>query len=362
MLQWNINGLNGNIQLLLTYIHQYQPVIICLQETNCTADRYPAIPNYHLIKRDKGPNCVLGLVTAIRNDIPFQINTSLSLGIPLHHIIDVTLTINTEQFRVINFYRSQNTNDSVNLTSIPQHNNGKNFILCADINAHHSEWGSAINDAHGICITEQLDDIECLTTLNDKSHTFVHSRGKSAIDITFASNNIANRLKWQTLPALLSDHLGINITLNGANPATIPTQPLRWTLKLANWPLINNHLDSLLEINPPQPNPQDEDTLLLKLLQESLNNSIKNKHPRNNKPKLYKANWQMDPIYKLVKNTLNYRAKQYRRNPNPENLALLKLAQTAVKQTGKQAKHDSWLKFCADINNHTPTSQIWKKL
>ena len=362
MLQWNIRGLNGNLHLLLPYIQQYQPVIICLQEAMCAPGRYPTIQNYQMITRDKGPNGKQGLVTAIRNDIPFQINSGLSLGIPLHHIIDVTITINTEQFRIINFYRSHNTADKVNLTTIPQYNDGKNFIICADLNAHHSLWGSARNDAHGISVTAQLDDIGCLSTLNDKSHTYEDRHGKSAIDVTFASNNIANRLQWQTLPTLLSDHLGINITLNSSNPATITTQPLRWTLNHANWPLINNHLDSLLEINPPQTNAQDEDTLLLKLLQESLNNSIKHKHPRDNKPKLYKAKWQTDPVYKIVKNTLNYRAKKYRRNPSADNLTLLRQAQTAVKQTGKQAKHDSWLNFCANIDNHTSTSQIWKKL
>ncbi|KAL1484488.1 hypothetical protein MTO96_011286, partial [Rhipicephalus appendiculatus] len=89
---------------------------------------------------------------------------------------------------------------------------GSDFLLCGDMNAHHTMWGSRTCSSRGselVYVIHQLG----LQVLNTGSFTFVHRTCRpscSAIDISLASEGA--RYDWATQPdSWGSDHLPITI-------------------------------------------------------------------------------------------------------------------------------------------------------
>ncbi len=42
IVSWNINSLRKRQERLLAYLRQTQPDVVCLQETKCTDEQFPA--------------------------------------------------------------------------------------------------------------------------------------------------------------------------------------------------------------------------------------------------------------------------------------------------------------------------------
>ncbi|KAL1425444.1 hypothetical protein MTO96_003522 [Rhipicephalus appendiculatus] len=90
---------------------------------------------------------------------------------------------------------------------------GSDFLLCGDMNAHHTMWGSRTCSSRGSELVDVIHQLG-LQVLNTGSFTFVRRTGRpscSAIDISLASEGA--RYDWATQPdSWGSDHLPIIIT------------------------------------------------------------------------------------------------------------------------------------------------------
>ncbi|KAL1472509.1 hypothetical protein MTO96_039271 [Rhipicephalus appendiculatus] len=66
---------------------------------------------------------------------------------------------------------------------------GSNFLLCGDMNAHHTMWGSRTCSSRGSKLVDVIHQLG-LQVLNTGSSTFVRRTGRpscSAIDVSLAS-------------------------------------------------------------------------------------------------------------------------------------------------------------------------------
>ena len=81
----------------------------------------------------------------------------------------------------------------------------------------------------------------------------------------------------------------------------------------------------------------------------------KSKHPN----KHFKDAWYYSPEVKKIKNRLNRVRKLYRRNPTQP---LRELLSEVVRDTNIQLKEirtSKWLEWCARLNQHTSTKELW---
>ena len=114
-------------------------------------------------------------------------------------------------------------------------------IIVGDFNAHHSMWGSDITNSQGRHLLHTIDQFD-LVVLNTTTYTRVDltmsarsgCRG-SLIDLTLASNEIANRIETTVTDHLLgSDHFIIETKVGFAVPR-YPIHIPAWSFSKANW-------------------------------------------------------------------------------------------------------------------------------
>ena len=112
---------------------------------------------------------------------------------------------------------------------------GKNHLICGDLNAKNSTWGSPMNDARGDVIGELLDELN-LTVLNTGAGTRINYDGSlSHLDVAFASNNISHKMNWEIKDECWgSDHLPSEITFNETPSVEQQIAP-KFKFKKADW-------------------------------------------------------------------------------------------------------------------------------
>lgn len=93
-------------------------------------------------------------------------------------------------------------------------------LVAGDFNAHHSDWGSSINDRRGDALSDMVHATGMVTCNRGKHPTFISG---SIIDVTFASTNIARKItSWSVSDEeTLSDHMYIRydtLCVHGTQP------------------------------------------------------------------------------------------------------------------------------------------------
>ena len=112
---------------------------------------------------------------------------------------------------------------------------GNNRIICGDMNAKNSTWGSPTNDARDDVIGELIDELN-LTVLNTGAGTRINNNGAlSHLDVAFASNNISSKMNRGIKDECWgSDHLPTEITFN-ETPSVEQPIASKFKFKKADW-------------------------------------------------------------------------------------------------------------------------------
>ncbi|XP_025197564.1 uncharacterized protein LOC112596261 [Melanaphis sacchari] len=242
IIQWNLNGLHKNIDEIKLIINLHQPIAICLQKTNLKFDESPPNINNNQYATKNRRGCLRasgGVCTLINNSFPWE-------EIPLHTNIEaVAISIILEtKTTLCNIYILNN----FNFTLIDLENIIKQlprpFIIVRDFNSHSHSWGSYKTDLTGKII-EKLLEQDNIVILNNKKQTRINptNRNLSAIDLTFSTPTLAQRLHWQVLNEIYnSDHLPISIQFI-SNAYQMNHSTIKWNLKKPDWPLFSNLLE-----------------------------------------------------------------------------------------------------------------------
>lgn len=96
IIQWNINGLVKKLNNIQILNHKYNPLILCLQETNLNDTYIPSLKNYKLYHSNR-TNCGRasgGVAILARTDYPttlIQLNSTLetiaiTIQLENHHL------------------------------------------------------------------------------------------------------------------------------------------------------------------------------------------------------------------------------------------------------------------------------------
>lgn len=183
--------------------------IALLPETWFKPNRYVNFGGYNAIRQDRidGKG---GVAILIKSNLPFQ---QLMLPTINDRILSASLLLNvgTYQLCFVSIYVRPKTNLSVIdwnnfFASLP-----KPFIVCGDVNSHHTSWGCGITDSYGRNLLDSVDSNQLIILNNGSPTMVVHpDHHISAIDLSICTPNIAHLFDWNVLPDPHgSDHLPI---------------------------------------------------------------------------------------------------------------------------------------------------------
>lgn len=242
IIQWNLNGFFMKREELGFLIQEYNPEIICLQETNFKENYVAPIKNYngYCKNRQGADRASGGIAIYIKSYIP---NTTINIQSEIE-VLAVQVNLK-EKLTICNIYLpNQKKFSSSDIDEIIQQLPTP-YIIFGDFNAHSSLWGSVKTDSRGKEIEKLLEN-DNIALLNDASPTHINiSNGNlSCIDLTLCPPSLAHRLDWKVLPHLLSsDHIPIKINFIPRKGNTNKNKIKRWNLKKPNWPSFEKMVD-----------------------------------------------------------------------------------------------------------------------
>ena len=356
IIHWNAQGIRRKKIILHDYIKQHSPAVICLQETLIEEDAFNLHSNYILVHQKSNGGYERGVLTAVRRDIQFTPNAYIDIGIPRHHICDVTLELRNSQVRVINIYRSLScdNNNALDFTAL---SGITNLIICGDYNAKHTIWGINNRDCPvGRHIVDHLNNINTLTVLNTGEPT--HQSG-SSIDLSLCSNDYATKCKWVIEPTLFSDHFAGKVIIDEDIPDVFIPCRLGWRMRNPDWAQINDHIDEAISASPPLDDLEAEEEALINIITQSLDKCYRRTTP---KPmKLYKQTWQENEEYIKAKNRVNRFTRLFRKFGN-QFIVPLRQAQKEARRAAQAAREQTFHNWCSTFNPHCHISLMWTQL
>ena len=210
IIHWNVNGFRPRLESIKLLINEYNPSVLCVQETNFKKDCTSSLTNFkHFYRnRDQCSHASGGVATFVNNkfhseEIPIDTVFEaivIEAYIPRKiHIANIYLP-NSQAFTYDDFLHLIN--------QIP-----KPFLICGDFNSHNPLWGSNTLDTRGKIIEKILlqNDLTLLNT-KESTHYNLSSNSYSAIDLSLYSPDIIHLLDWQVQDAAWdSDHFPCKI-------------------------------------------------------------------------------------------------------------------------------------------------------
>ena len=353
IIQWNLNGIFNNSEELRLLINEYNPSVICLQETHLSNNNFSIRGfNEYFKNNDIGQRAKGGVAILVKSAIYSQslsIETNLQ-AIAVHISSPLSLSICSIYIpQDQRFSRSDLENLVVQLPPP--------FLLLGDFNARSCLFEDIPSSPRGKIIESFLNFNNVSVLNNDSPTHFSTAYGTySIIDLVFASPSIHDRFSFEVHPDLCSsDHFPIVLSDNRKIPLT--RTHARWLVQKANWQLF----EKLSFFNQSDDNESD---IILKL--ENFNKKIIKAAeiaiPRSKtNPKRRSVPWWS----KEIQNAIRDRRKSLRlfnASPSTPNLINFKKNRARAKYLIKQAKKRSWEEYISTISYSTPSTEVWGKI
>jgi len=363
-IQWNINGFYNRSVDINRIVYNFQPLILCFQETNLKDTHTAHIKNYSAFfkNRSVANRASGGVATFVSNSLESE-------NIPIISDLEVVATLVKFQKHlciICNIYipdskkfTKQNLIDIIRQLPKP-------FLLLGDFNSRNVSWGCSHTDDRGKMVEELLDD-ENLFLLNNNEPTRhnIANGTFSAIDLSITNLNSASLLEWQVLTSYnSSDHWPIGIQfLDHSPPSQLSTH---WNLQNPNWELYSELIEHDLSNNPIDFNCCDNQVeidsivkLFTDIIIEAANKSIGLKTNLSSRKK--NVPWWNKDCHEAI---LNFKKKlnRYKKTKSCQDHILLKNARARSRFITKNSKTLSWQEFTSSINQKTSPKIIWNKI
>jgi hypothetical protein len=229
----------------------------------------------------------------------------------------------------------------------------RNILVASDSNAKGSLWRSPISDVRGDHLTELIFELDLIILNNSNVPTFWRTNGESFIDVTIASQSIANFVyNWRVADEeTLSDHNYITFELNFISSAVYHTayNDFRYNTKFANWDsfktsILNNYSNSITYKSPKTPQEIDLTiSELNQLINKACNSSMKLKK------KILNARPWWSPEIESQRHTVRNKRRRYQRCNNSTLREIRRkdylTEKYKYKKLIKNARNKSWREF-----------------
>jgi len=238
---WNANGLKTKIPDVINFLQRQEIDILLIQETHLTNKDKLKLKNFQ-IQRQDGPNGHGGLVTLIKNHIPYLHKSLLPTT-----SLDATAITLTDDLTIINIYNSpRNKFTQQDLRTLLD--TSHKVLLAGDFNARHSLWNCTRNNTNGNTLYSFIDlndDVQ-LTYSPTHTHFPTNNSSPSTIDLVMYKN-FTDITTPASIPELTSDHNPIILQIKHPNPKQ--TTIKRRSFQNTDWKAFRQTLNDLTEIN-----------------------------------------------------------------------------------------------------------------
>ena len=214
LIQWNANGIKIRMLELADAVRRLNVDIVLIQETKLRAlDNNPNIKGYSKVSKDRGIGRGGGLITFIKEDLPFTIIDTPAVENSLLEMLSIELrTKSFNKMLISNVYcpsaRGASIGNEFNMSELPS---DPNSLTGGDLNAHSNMWDEwQSEDPLGTNLEEWLLAKDfCVANDGSATRTNPGTGGSSAPDVTLVHNNILDRVEWSTINSLGSEHLPV---------------------------------------------------------------------------------------------------------------------------------------------------------
>lgn len=231
ILQWNCKGLRARTEDLKVLMHEFNPGIICLQETMLGNSPYNPGLNYSIFKSypptgDRAHGGAAIIINKSLQHSTIQLNTTLQ-AVAISVILEKRITICSLYLPPDLAFNIGDIQSLIDQLPAP-------LLLLGDFNAHNPLWGSRFLDSKGKLI-EDLIDRNDVTLYNNGSMTFhnIHDNHFSALDLSISSTSIHLDFNWSVNEDLNgSDHYPIHLKYALNAPSEVLP---KWKVEDADW-------------------------------------------------------------------------------------------------------------------------------
>ena len=353
ILQWNCKGLRARSEDLKVLIHDFNPGIICLQETMLGNSLYNPGMNFNIFNsppplgdRAHGGAAIIVSKSLQHSIIP--LNTSLQ-AVALSVVLDRRITVCSVYLPPNLDFNIVNMQLLINQLPAP-------FLLLGDFNAHNPLWGGQILDNKGKVI-EDLVDSNDIVLFNDGSMTFhnVHGNQFSAVDLSISSSNMLLDFNWSVNEFLNgSDHYPIILKYIRNSPSDAPP---KWKVKEADWNKFSEGINLDREFES-----FDSHLDAYKYFVESTINSAETSIPKTmGKPRRPAVPW-WDKTCGILRKVTRKCYRRYKTSASSQSKIIYKRALAKQRRYYKKAKKASWLYYINGISSKTPSRVVWHKI
>ena len=366
IIQWNCKSVHatGRYSELRVLLFLNQPHIACISETWLNVNKKNVnITGYKTFRKDRPTGNAGGLMFLIREDLSFNhFNVNNISNIIEAQAIEISL--GRDSVKLLHIYNPVNKIEIRHLDHLIQQL-GRKFIVVGDLNGHHTLWdpnlrADRINQCGRELSSYIIDhqNLALVTTpgLPTYTHTTHLSSNSSTLDLSLCSNNLIDISTTKLLGDSGSDHDPVQTTVQIKPDKRVRMRRPKWKLKEDKW--------SVWKDNVPQqhaaPSTIDEEAnnfgQLLKSAAETAFGKTKGRHTT----KFCKPWWSPECAKAVAQRR---RAKKcMERRPTPSNVIEFRRLSAKAKRTIKNAKRESWRKFCRSLSADTPTGKVWKVL
>ena len=352
VVQWNCRGLKPNYEEIKRFMHDFNPLVFCLQETflgptdNITFRYYNIFNKCSSSLVDGRP--IGGSTILIKKGTPHEI---IKIQSNLQ-VIAAKVTLHCT-FTICSIYippRFELTQGELDrlVDQLPEP-----FLLVGDLNAHSPLWGCQNLDRLGKIVEQMIDHFD-LCILNSNTMTYIHpaSGSKTAIDLSVCSPTIFMDFQWNVHNDQCgSDHFPILIETVRCLPEE---RTPKWQLLKANWVDFSKQCSN--SINQEKFRNKENS---LNSFSHTLIDIATNTIPKSNSSLRKHNPWfntDCKEAVKCRKKTL----RKFQKHPNNDNLQKYREARAKARNIIKKAKRESWKSYISKLNIHTPINKVWE--
>ena len=362
ILQWNTNGLKTKMVELEDKSRFLDLDIIMIQETKlCSKDKVPSIKGYATVRKDRGEGRGGGLITFIKDDIPYTIiEHTQAVQNSLLEILMIQLNSSSLKPMICaNVYcpptRGEMHGREFFTSELPA---DKNTIIGGDLNAHSHMWDEWQPEDN---LGQEIEDwmmVKNFAIANDGSATRVNAGtgGSSSPDVTLLHDSWIDKVEWSTIDCMGSDHLPIliNIECQVSSLKPILTKELRWNWNKADFNGFSLYVEDAMKVIPNDIAAASVDArmnFLNDIIIEAAYKFIgKAKYSTNDKV------WLTREIRTAIK------ARNQLRRSIATHRSEWTTACRVVKDLIKVKKEERWIDFLADSEHNADPNRIWSTI
>ena len=353
ILQWNCRGLRARSEQLKVMIHDFNPGIICLQETKIGNILYNPGLNYSMYHSPPPPGDVAhgGSAVIIHKSLQHSVlNLKTSLqAVAVEVILDKQITICSLYLPPKCGFTENDIQSLINELPRP-------FLLLGDFNAHNPLWGGNVLDSEGKLIEELLDN-NPISLYNDGSMTYhnIHNNTTSAIDLSICSSSILLDFIWSVNEYLCgSDHFPIHLKYIKNTPTECPP---KWKTREADWQKYRENFTLDREFESFDNHIEAYDYFTEEALR-SAEMAIPKTKGKPNRPAVPWWNKTCGVLRKVTRKCY----RRYKNSGSTQSKIIYKRALAKQRKYFKKSKRESWLYYINGINSKTHLSVVWRKV